>query len=210
MKITNAALYAGEVRLASFSLGLGESEDHYLIKAMSGIDADQLIPRFYAFGESSGFGMFDVGMPARDIVIRIVLNPSIVLDESFSELRDILYRSIASSRNPMLRLEFSNGGSKISDISGFMTKFEAGLFSQVPEVQLTIHCDDPFFRGVVSTTYEPDELAASFVIPDSLSTAPHGFAMQVEFNASLDSFAIQDSTPSPEWVFTVTPPGGFD
>jgi hypothetical protein len=211
MRITSVVMYSGDTELASFALGLGETADRYLIKAMSGIDADGITPRFYSMGLESGTGLFDFGLPPRELVFRIGLNPKFLLDETFSELRDRLYRAISANRNGTIRIQFNSGASVVSQIYGFIIKFEASLFVKSPEAQLTVRCDDPFFRAVAPVTFTglEDTDIAPIVIPDSISTAPHGFQMSITFSGSADSITVQPTLLAPEWVFTVTPSGGF-
>lgn len=211
MRVTNVVMFSGESELASFALGLGETPDRYLLKSMSGIDADGITPRFYKMGERTGLGLFDFGLPPREIVLLISLNPKFKLDETFSELRDRLYRAISANRTGIIRMEFNAGSSKVAQIQGFIVKFEGSHFTKKPEVQLTLRCDDPFFRATNPTTYSSDDIGVSnpITIPDSLSTAPHGFVMSMVFDSTADMQKIQDVAVNPEWTFQVYPPGGF-
>lgn len=210
MKVTNAQLYSGETELASFALGLGETEDRYLIKSMAGIDADSITPRFYAMGQSTGLGLFDFGLPPRELVIRIGLNPNFTLDESFSELRDRLYRAISATRTGTIRIQFNSGATAVSQLSGFVIKFEASLFTKTPEAQITMRCDDPFFRGINPVELSSDDPENPISVADSLSTAPHGFVMNITFSGTADAITVQPTLLDAEWTFTVTPPGGFE
>lgn len=213
MRISNLVMFSGETEIASFALDLGETPDRYLIMAMSGIDADGITPRFYSFGQRTGRPFFDFGLPPREIVFRIALNPKFLLDETFSELRDDLYKAISSSRNGEIRMLFKSGPAVIAQIYGFVVKLEAAHFTKSPEVQLTIRCDDPFFRGINPVTFLSEDLGLTnpITIVDSLSTAPHGFYMAVDFNDVIDAdgLTIRDTASDPEWSFAVFPEGGF-
>lgn len=210
MKVTNVVMYSDETELASFAVALGESPDRYLIKAMSGIDADSITPRYYAMGASTGLGLFNFGLPTREIVILISLNPRFSLDETFSELRDRLYKAISANRTGTVRLQFNDGGSVVSQISGFIVKLEASLFVKVPEVQITLRCIDPFFRGVLPVQLGDDTPANPIVVADSLSTAPHGFVMTATYSTASDNFTVTPTLLDPEWTFLVSPSGGFE
>jgi hypothetical protein len=108
-------------------------------------------------------------------------------------------------------LHFRSGATTVAKIEGFITKFEASYFTETPEVQLTVRCDDPMFRAINPVDYSQNEFPTSnpVIIPDSISTAPHGFTMAVTFTSATPSFTIQDDPTNPEWHFTVTPNGGF-
>jgi len=214
MRVTNVVMYSGETEVASFALGLGETPDRYLIIAMSGIDVDSITPRFYSFGQRTGSPLFDFGLQPREMVFRIALNPKFLLDETFSELRERLYKVIAANRNGKIRIQFNAGSIAIAQIEGFIVKLEGSHFTKSPEVQLTIRCDDPFFRGISPTIHTAATgfgLPNLISVPDSLSTAPHGFLLELLFSDDVDAagVTIQDSEVDPEWVFTVFPPGGM-
>jgi len=215
MRVTNVALYSGSnqaaVEAITFSLSRSDPSAQYMVRNMIGLDGDELIPRFYGFSLNTKQKYFDFGMKPRDIIIRIVLNPRFKLDESYSDVRDTLYKAISAARTGLIALHFNSGGTTVARIFGFITKFEVPHFSPLPEVQLTIRCDDPMFRAINPVLYDPTELKTTnpIIIADSLSTAPHGFQMQVTFKANAASFTIQDAPTTPEWLFKVIPSGGF-
>jgi len=211
MRVTNVGLYSNNVEAITFSLRDANPTAQYMVRTILGLDNEELIPRFYGFGLQTKAKFYDFGMKAREIIIRIVLNPRFKLDESYSDVRDELYRAISSARNGLVTLHFNSGGTTVSRIYGFITKFEVPYFSQLPEVQITIRCDDPMFRAINPVVYDPSELKTTnpIIIADSLSTAPHGFQMQATFKAISPSFTIQDVPTNPDWLFKITPSGGF-
>jgi hypothetical protein len=215
MRVTNVGIYTGTpqdaVEVINFSLNAGEPDAQYMVRNMIGLDGEELIPRFYGFSLQTKKKYYDFGMKARDIVIRIVLNPRFELDESYSEIRDELYRAISATRTGQIALHFNSGGTTVARIFGFITKFEVPHFSPLPEVQITVRCDDPMFRAINPVVYLPAQLSITnpIIIGDSLSTAPHGFQFQVTFKANTPSFTIQDAVTNPEWLFKIIPSGGF-
>lgn len=211
MRVTNVALYSNYVEAINFSLRNSDPTAQYMVRTILGLDADDLIPKFYGFGLATKPKFYNFGMKPRDIVMRIVLNPRFNLDESYSDVRDELYKAISSNRTGLIVLHFRSGATTVSRIMGFITKFEVPYFERLPEVQITVHCNDPLFRAINPVIYTPSELNTTnpILVADSLSTAPHGFHFQVTFKATAPSFTIQDVATNPEWVFTVTPNGGF-
>jgi hypothetical protein len=212
MRVTTVTLYAvpGE-EVITFSLRDSDPRAQYVIRNMVGLDAEELIPKFYGSGLYTKPKFFDFGLKAREIVARIILNPRIRIDESYSDIRDELYRAISSTRTGQVTLHFNSGATTVSQISGFITKFEVPYFTQLPEVQITIRCDDPMFRGINPVEFEPADMKTvnPIIIADSLSTAPHGFCIELTFKAAAPSFTIQDVPTNPEWLFKVVPSGGF-
>jgi hypothetical protein len=215
MRVTDIALYSGVSPEASeainFSLSRADPMAKYMVKDIIGLDTVDLIPRFYGFGKTSGLKFYDVAMEAREIVMQIVLNPRFSMDESYSDIRDGLYKAISYVRSGVIVLHFNAGGTNVARIYGFITKLEVTYFSRLPEVQMTIRCDDPMFRAINPVVFKPPELTSTnpIIIPDSLSTAPHGFQMELVFTGSASSFTIQDLSSNPDWTFTIVPSGGF-
>jgi hypothetical protein len=212
MRLTSVDLYSPNfAETITFSLRSVDSSDKYMVRGIVGLDTDDIIPKFYGYGLKTNSRFYDFGLKARVIVMRIVLNPLFKIDESYSDVRDTLYRAISATRTGQVVLHFKSGGTIVAKIAGFITKFESAYFSELSEVQLTIRCDDPMFRAINPVRYEPDEIKTTnpILIPDSLSTAPHGFTMQVKYKTASAAFTIQDDLSNPDWKFKVIPSGGF-
>jgi hypothetical protein len=195
----------------TFRLAQGKPTDRYIARTILGLDPDDIIPKFYGFGLDGKSKFFDSVLKARLVVIRLVLNPRFRIDESYSDIRDALYKVISANRTGNVVLHFNAGATTVCKTSGFVTKFEVPYFNEVPEVQITVRCDDPMFRAINPVDYSPGEFDTTnpVTIPDSISTAPHGFEFQVTINATIPSFTIQDDPTTPNWSFKVTPSGGF-
>lgn len=180
----------------------------YNVTGIVGLDAEEIAPKYYGSSIDASKKFYNMSLERRDIVVRIELNPDFSVDQSYSDLRDELYRLIASSRTGVLWLNFKNVNENVAAISGRVTKFEAAHFAKTPEAQITIKCDDPMLRALVPTEVPVAGLdPAATTITDSLSTAPHGFAFEMGFVAPVAAFGIYE--PSLDWGFVVTPSGGF-
>src|SRR5690606_25845439 len=85
--------------------------ESFNVKAITGLDADDIRPHYY--GQSSlepyDIPYYNLTLPMRNFVFRVELNPSFKNDESYSDLRDSLYRRIASSRTGLIDILFKNG-----------------------------------------------------------------------------------------------------
>ncbi len=212
MRVTSVDMYSASLEEAiTFSLENAEPNAQYQARTILGLDAEDIIPKFYGSSLSGNSKYYDFSLKPRDIVIRVVLSPRFNLDESYSDIRDSLYRAISANRSGLITLHFKSGGTLISRIVGSVVKFEATHFTNLPEVQLTIRCNDPMFKAINPVIFEASELATTnpILIPDSLSTSPHGFTMQMTSHATVASFTIQDVASNPEWKFKVIPDGGF-
>lgn len=216
MRVTNVEMYSPTLEEPiDFSLRESDPTARYKVRVITGLDAEEIIPKFYGWGLNASNSIdgryYNLNMKPREVVMRIVLNPRFDLDESYSDIRDDLYRAISASRTGMVELHFKAGATDVSHIKGFISKFEVPYFVQLPEVQLTVRCDDPMFRGVNPVVMGDTEIATSnpILVPDSRSTAPHGFAAELTCTVASTTLTFQDVNPSPNWQFVITPNGGF-
>ena len=205
MRITDIALSSNDLKLP-YLVSEPESTGQYIAKAIMGLDSDEIVPKFYSFGLNNNARMYNLSITKRDIVMRIALNPRRIINETYSDLRDELYKAIASNRSGEVQLNFYAGSTLIAYLSGFVTKVEVPHFSKVAEVQMTIHCTNPLMRAVNPVIIEPSQISTinPYVIAESLSTAPHGFKFNLKFTANTDIFVIQDAL-DPKWIFNVVP-----
>lgn len=210
MRLTEIAVYSKTQELFSLNLERPNSSDRFVIKAMTGLDADEIIPRFYGFGSLDAAKFYQMNMNKREIVMRILLNPRWNMGETYSDVRDDLYRAISSTRDGLLSLLFKSSATTVASLNGSVTKFEVPHFSKTAEVQLTILCEDPLLRSVSSVEVDPADISGStIVVSDASSTAPHGFEMTVTFSAAAGDFVIQDAS-TPNWIFKIDPAVGND
>jgi hypothetical protein len=173
-----------------------------LARAVIGIDAEEIIPKYYGVGSRSKARFYDFIRKPRTIVIRIVLNPNRRINKTYSDLRDDLYRVISASRIGDVELRFKQDAVIVAAIKGKIVKFEAPHFSETPEVQITIQCEDAMLRGFEDTVLDDIELTDGgpvFYIYDAVSTAPHGGDFKFRFTA--DSPRFQIGAENHDWVF---------
>jgi hypothetical protein len=211
MRVTDIEFISDEVEIMRVPLRMPSYDDKYLAKAVMGLDAAEIIPKFYGFGLANKEKFYEYTLPPREVVIRVVLNPNYTINEQYSDLRDELYRMISSSRSTSIKMILKNGASSVAQIIGTIIKFEVPHFSKVPELQMTIKCDDPIFRAIAHVEMDHDDLGPTepFNVMDAISTAPHGFNMDVRLLTAKPTFVIQDKETNPNWKFEVAPNGGF-
>ncbi len=211
MRVTSISLIPNNSESITLDLRNIEAKSQYVVRNVVGLDADDIIPRFYGFSKDGTKDFYEFKLKPRDIVIRIVLNPRYNLNETHSDIRDTIYRAISATRSGQLQLQFYSGAACIAQIYGHMVKLEAPYFSKTPEVQLTIRCNDPMFRGITPVLMPAAILPTTnpVKIADSLSTAPHGFTMKLTFTGTASSFTIQDKATNPEWDFKIIPITSF-
>lgn len=209
MKITSVEIHPeGSSDICVLSFRDPRRLNSYNIKGITGLDADEIVPKYYGVSGDSITKYYNFSMEKREIGVLVELNPNFSANESYSDLRDRIYKMIASSRTGVIWINFKNEDESIAAISGFVTKLEASLFTGTPEVQITVTCHDPMLKAVAPTIIDVSELdPALTTIQDDLSTAPHGLTFEMEFTAATASFHIHSVLD--EWSFEVTPSGGF-
>jgi hypothetical protein len=209
MRVTSVELHAdGSSAFVALSFRDPTRLNPYNVKGITGLDADEIVPRFYGTPGTTAF--YNMMLGKRTVVARIELNPRYQLGETPSSLRDVLYKMIASSRKGLIHLHFLNDAVVEAQISGIVRKVEVDHFTSTPEVQITIECTEPMLKA-------PDEVSLNVVgldpsstnIEDLVSTAPHGFKFAITFTADTPSFLMEDPA-DPDWSFEVTPATGFD
>lgn len=210
MRITSVELHpAGSAMVAVLSFKDPSRANPYNVKQMTGLDPDAVVPRYYGKANNSEDSFYNLTPLKRDVVMRIELNPQFGADQSYSDLRDDLYRMIASSRTGSVEIQFKNDAMVVAVVSGLVTKLEATHFEKAPEVQLTITAYDSMLKAPAPTIVPVVGLNLADVdILDLASTAPHGFDFTLSFTAAKASLTIADPT-NPSWSFVVTPVGGF-
>jgi len=204
MIINAIHLYSSNVKFAEFSLDNTDHTQPYLIQSAFGLDVADLRPNFYALSSDTRSKYYNMASSPREITIRIKLNPQYGSGQTPSSLRDTLYKAISSSRTSTVELRFMNGSTTVATIFGFVTRFEAPLFSSNPEVQITLKSDYFFLKAPTRTSVNLANLSKSNpVLTDYVSTAPHGFRMQITFTGTTSTDLIIYEYGSTEWSFTI-------
>lgn len=189
------------------------STNPFIAKSITGLDADEIVPRYYGrTGTGASLAKFyEMSLEKRDIIIQLKLNPDYTANQSYSDLRDEVYKFVASSRTGRVSLFFKYGDDEVAFITGFISKIESQQFVTNPEMQITIQCDDPMLRGTEVSLDLDDLDNEEPIITDPLSTAPHGFKFFGTFSVVTSTFTIQnlDTPEFPDWSFEIAPVGGF-
>lgn len=204
MRLTSIDLYSNNKEVAALSFKDPRSKNPYVAQQVTGLDADEIVPKFYATSLDGSQNQYDLVVNKREIVILVALNPQFSQGKSYSDLRDNLYRGIASSRDGMIQIRLNEGPKTVAVLNGFVIKFETNLFAKTPQAQLTIRCDDGILRAPEETYVDNLVLYTDTTVVDNVSTAPHGFKFDITFDAVSADFVIRDSA-TPSWSFTITP-----
>lgn len=183
---------------------------HYNVKKITGLDAEDIISRFYAAPGNSQAKYYNLSLQNREIGITVELNPDFTT-KSYSDLRDDMYKMIASSRTGLIEVKFKNGLDTVAVISGHISKLETDLFEKNQEVTLNLDCSagETLLKAPTEINVDLEGVTPdSTLILDELSTAPHGFEFNIAFLGPQASFRIEEDNDS-SIFFEVTPVGGF-
>lgn len=207
MKITSVEIQPeGSSDICALSFRDPRRQNPYNIMTITGLDVEELTPQFY--GKSGVKKFYNLTMQKREIGIQIELNPNFSADETYSALRDTLYKFISASRTGLVEIRFKNDGTTVAAVSGFFIKFETPHSTETPNIVLRVDCKEAMLKAPTRTVIDTSALdPASTNIVDVLSTAPHGFIFEMAFTGALASFVIRDSTDL--WDFEVIPLDGF-
>lgn len=203
MKLTSIDLYSNDNQVAALSFKDPMSKNPYIAQQVTGLDADEIVPKFYGTNLAGTTNYTELAINKREVVLLVALNPKFSQGKSYSDLRDDLYRGIAASRDGTVQIRLKNGTHTVGALTGFVTKFETGLFSKTPQAQITIRCDAGMIRALDEVHLDVEYISTDTTIPDALSTAPHGMKFSLSFDAPSASFVVRDAT-APDWSFTVT------
>lgn len=169
-------------------LNLDSSAGHngYIVKEVIGLDPPDLV------SVVEGFDIF--GTPVmgsvplnRDLTFRIGLNPG--LNQSYSKLRDALYKYI----NRTVLVSLMNDSLVIAQATGSILKCESIHFSNQPDIQLIVECEDGEFSAPLSVDIPFSDLETLLpVINYEDGTAPTGFLLGFTVTANHSGFLISN------------------
>lgn len=180
----------------------------YNVVGIDGLDGGAFKPKYYL--SPAGQKFYTLEQEPRDIVLKVGLNPDFSGNQTFSELRDDLYKVMSMSKSGRVDIHFNNEDEIMAMVSGFVTKIESLPSEKDQMMAVTISCDDPVLRDPrpILVNYDTFDLT-DFVIQDDISTAPHGISLRLKFSAHVSSLVITDPTDS-SWLFRVVPLAGFN
>lgn len=207
MRVQRIGLYSNDTEVATFDTARADPRNPYVLKAVDGLDAEQITPKFYGQGLVSNANFSTLALEPREVVMRIGLRPNWRVGGTPADLRGNLLRAIASNRTGLVQLRFFDDEVVAGVLDGFITKFNAPVSSKDSDVFITVKCDNPLIRSLNPTGQIVDDIdvVGQPILNDPVSTAPHGFRFKLTYTATSPVLAIYNTTPGdPDWVFWVT------
>lgn len=159
------------------------NEDPIQIRHIDGLGPVKANINTTQFGSFDGELFNGAAVGKRNIVLTLGLNPN-WQTETPQSLRDLLYAYFMPKL--WVRLVFSSDTLPDVQIDGYVESFEPNIFSQDPEVQISIICPKPNFVAVdpVIVTGDVETNLNSPVTIDYEGTVETGFIFTVESAAS--------------------------
>lgn len=138
----------------------------------------------------------------RNLVISLGLNPDWE-EQTMSTLRQLLYRYFMPES--WVKLRFTSDHLPVVDIEGYVESFEPNMFSQDPEMQVSIICPKPDFIQTDATvlygTVDDGTIETAFEYVGTIDT---GYELKVE--ATLDNLSYSGDISLLSTAFGVEQP----
>ena len=205
MRLQRIGLFSNNKEVATFDVDGPNHRNPFILKAVDGLDAEQITPKFYGQGLESGINFTALNLEPREVVMRIGLRPQWRKGETPESLRAILQRAIASNRKGTVQLRMYNDEVVAGVLEGFITKFNAPVSTKDSDVYITVKCENPLIRSMDLTSLIVAEvdLGDIVIVNDPVSTAPHGMYMKYTFTGGASSFVMTEPGGSPDWSFEI-------
>lgn len=161
-------------------------QNGYLVRAAEGLGP----PDFAAVVEGfdiSGIPVMSSNPQKRDLAFRITLAPKI--GQTYGDMRDDLYKLISRT----VLVKFMKGSTVLAQTTGFIRQFEAAHFTNLPEVQLVIECQEGAFAAPKATNIPLASLVTlNPIINYDDGTAPTGLDLKIKVIAARNTFSITE------------------
>lgn len=169
-----------------FNLDSSAGQNGYILKSAQGLDPTKSIAVVEGF-DTFGTPVMGSISEKREIALRVALNPQ--LGQSYSSLRDDLYK--LKDRNVIVY--FMDDSLTKAKTNGYIRECEAVHFSNQPDIQMTIECEEgelsaPNSVGIPLSTLNN----TNPVINYEEGTAPAGLELKFRATAAGTGFTISN------------------
>jgi len=161
--------------------------DKYQVKGITGLDAQDLFHTF--FNDGNGIRS-SAKLRNRELAIKVALNPDFSAGESYSTLRDNLYRLTYSDITNELLVLFGLKNEIKAGLWVSVTKIENDISGKEQDVVLTMPCSHPYLLGPINNVDVTGFNWYGFEVNDMVSTASHGFDIKLRLtrNSTYNQF----------------------
>lgn len=125
----------------------------------------------------------------RNLVLTIGYRPDYQSNHTIQNLRRDLYKYFAPKSE--VRLRFYQDDYSDMTITGTVESHEPKMFSEDPEVVISIMCEDPYFKAIKAT--EINSYNNTPVYPSFVGEGSAGFKVEVFVNRSISSISLESA-----------------
>jgi hypothetical protein len=164
------------------------------ISGLEPVDAEITTTPFAQDGEL----FLNARLSKRNIVLKLGFNPNWV-DQTVSSLRQMLYKYFLPKA--WCKLRFYSNDMPTVEIEGYVESFEPNIFSQDPEIQVSVLCPQPDFVGIDRTTYYGNDISAIQLSIEYYGTVETGFELKLDLfgSTTVENFLVQRQRPDLTW-----------
>lgn len=179
-------------------LPLGDISDGFAVDEIEGLDPVQATLVSSSFAGADGEQYHSSRRESRNIKLKLGLEPDYV-ETSVRDLRNRLYGYFMPKSEVSLRFVLDDGS--YMDISGRVETFEAPLFTQEPEANVSLMCFDPDFidPNLVTFSWMSSSTTDETVTPSNrisyLGTVEAGTVITVRPDRAVSAFTIYQMAP---------------
>jgi hypothetical protein len=151
--LTNVEVYSSWASAPDLPLemGVGEDEDPLQVRGLDGLEPVKATVNTSPFGSEDGEFYTGSSVGKRNIVMTVGFNPDWI-NHTVSSLREKLY-GYFMSKQPVTMRFFRDDGPAV-EIHGYSEGCTPNIFSQDPEVQISVICPMPDFVAVSPSVIE--------------------------------------------------------
>ena len=175
MELFSASPSAPELPLGGFM----PNDDPVQIKDVNGLGPvnAEITTTPYATGRGERYQGGFVGK--RNIVLTLGYNPDWAGNQTMASLRQLLYRYLMPKT--WTKMRFFTDELPVVDIEGYVESFDPNIFSQDPEVTVSIICPKPdFIEADATTQIGVVDDGTNEIVFDYIGTVSTGFELMVE------------------------------
>jgi hypothetical protein len=167
--------------------GFMPSEDPVMIRNIDGLGPVKSDITTTPSGVSRGETFQGASTGKRNIVLTLGLDPNWAI-QTMSSLRQLLYAYLMPEQ--WCKLRFNSDEMPTTDIEGYVESFEPNMFSQDPEIQVSIINPKPDFIEIDATIYRGtvDDGSNQHVI-DYVGTTSSGIEVRIDRTAELIAYS---------------------
>jgi hypothetical protein len=166
--------------------GFMASDDPVQVRSIDGLGPVKAEVASTEFATGRGELLQGSSVGKRNIVMTLGLNPDWA-EQTMSNLRQKLYRYLLPQA--WTKLRFFSDYLPVVDIEGIVESFEPNIFSQDPEIQVSILCHKPDFIEADAITYEGvvDDGTVELEF-DYIGTQPTGLELRIDRTVANPSY----------------------